>query len=205
MHQYRGKLLVHCGSMFSGKTSALYRDVKRFTIAGYKVLVAKPAFDERYGKDQVVTHDQLGLECILFGTVDELKRKIEQENPDVLAIDEVQFIEGRTEDVLDLFEQLLQRNATIIAAGLDLDYLAQPFELTRELMALCDYLYKHHAVCAHCGNDGWISHRRIQNEDRLLLGSTNIYEPLCRSCYNKARKEQESYVKKYQVRLEETE
>ena len=65
MHQYKGKLIIHTGSMFSGKTSSLEKDVKRFRIAGYRTLAFKPSVDTRYASSEIVTHDDTTLEAVL--------------------------------------------------------------------------------------------------------------------------------------------
>lgn len=82
-------------------------------------------------------------------------------------------------------------SVTVVVAGLDMDYLAHSFEIVKELMPKADYLYKHHAVCKRCGTDAWVSHRKVNVNDRLLLGAEGEYEPLCRSCYKKAIEEDE--------------
>ena len=190
MHQYKGRLILHCGSMFSGKTSALFREVNRFSIAGYKVLATKPSFDKRYSKKDILTHDKLGLTAETFSSMDELLSLVEKNKPDVLAVDEIQFLNDQRDDFIDLINEFLKRGLTIVLAGLDMDYLGTPFDVTERVFAISDYVTKHHAVCSKCGSDAWVSHRTVDNADRLVLGSSDIYEPLCRTCFNKEKEKQ---------------
>lgn len=183
MHQYKGRLILHCGSMFSGKTSALFREVNRFSIAGYKVLATKPSFDARYSKKDIITHDKLGIKAETFTNIEELKRLVETNKPDVLAIDEIQFLSDYKNEFIELLNDFLSRGLTIVLAGLDMDYLGTPFEVTERVFAISDYVTKHHAVCSKCGSDAWVSHRTIENDDRMVLGSNDIYKPLCRTCF----------------------
>lgn len=183
MHQYKGKLIVHTGSMFSGKTSSLERDIKRFTIAGYDVVAFKPAIDDRYSESQIVTHDNIKLEAVTVTEVDDIKRYCEDKMPDVIAIDEVQFLKGALGDIIDYVNSCLDMGKTIIVAGLDMDYTGKPFEVIKELMPISNYLYKHHAVCVRCGADAWISHRKVEQAGRIVVGASEEYEPLCRECY----------------------
>jgi thymidine kinase len=45
---------------------------------------------------------------------------------------------------------------------------------------------KVHAICVKCGNLANHSHRLSKSKKLVVLGEKDIYEPLCRDCYNKA-------------------
>lgn len=183
MHQYKGKLIVHTGSMFSGKTSSLERDMKRFKIAGYKTVVFKPSVDVRYKRNEIVTHDLTSMDCLLVNNIDELMEYCIELQPDVIGIDEVQFLEGAVDRIISTIYKLLNKDITVVVAGLDMDFTGTPFEIVKELMPVADYLYKHHAVCIKCGSDAWISHRKTKDQARIKIGASDEYEPLCRKCF----------------------
>ena len=187
MHQYRGRLILHTGSMFSGKTSSLEREVKRFRIAGYNTLVLKPTLDTRFIHSAITSHDNTSLEAVVVEDIDDVVEATTREKADVLAIDEVQFLGDDAGSILSAFDTLLDEGKTIVCAGLDMDYEAHPFEIVKEIMAVADYVEKHHAVCAHCGSDAWVSHRTTKESDRVVIGATEKYEPLCRACYKRLK------------------
>jgi thymidine kinase len=54
------------------------------------------------------------------------------------------------------------------------------------LLAVAEYVTKVHAICMRCGNLAQYSFRKSAEEQVVLLGEKNIYEPLCRNCYNEA-------------------
>lgn len=188
MHQYKGKLIVHTGSMFSGKTSSLKNEIKRFIIAGYKAVAFKPSIDTRYKKNEIVTHDMTSIECILVDDIDQLMDYCNKLNPHVIAIDEIQFLGGSVQKIIASINELLAKDITVVVAGLDIDYTGTPFEVVKELMPIADYLYKHHAVCVRCGSDAWVSHRKSQDKDRIKIGAEDEYEPLCRKCFLEVKK-----------------
>ena len=190
MHQYKGKLIVHTGSMFSGKTSSLEKDIKRFKIAGYKTIAFKPSIDNRYRKNEIVTHDLTSMDCLLVKDIDELLDYVDELKPEVIGIDEVQFLQGSIENIIWGINKLLKDDITVVVAGLDMDFTGTPFEIVKELMPLADYLYKHHAVCVKCGNDAWVSHRKTKAQERIVIGAAEEYEPLCRKCLMEEMEEQ---------------
>jgi thymidine kinase len=71
----------------------------------------------------------------------------------------------------------------VIVAGLDMDYLGQPFGPMPQLMACAEYVSKVHAVCVDCGNLAHFSHRTVAQKEQVLVGAVEKYKPLCRSCY----------------------
>ena len=202
MHQYKGKLIIHTGSMFSGKTSSLEKDMKRFAIAGYNTLAFKPTVDTRYDSNEIKTHDNTILKAILVDTVDDIFKYVEEEKPSVVGIDEVQFLGGRIEDIVLNIKGFLKEGITVILAGLDMDFEGEPFEIVKELMPISDYLYKHHAVCVSCGTDAWVSHRKIRTKERVVIGATREYEPLCRRCFLKEKEIEDDIVNKNQVEFD---
>ena len=189
MHQYRGRMILHTGSMFSGKTSSLEKDLKRFSIANYKVVAFKPLIDKRYSREEIVTHDKISLKAIEIESSAEILDYAEKNSPEVIGIDEVQFLKDEPNEIEANLEKILEMGITIVMAGLDMDYMAKPFEIVKEVMPKVDYLNKHHAVCKRCGSDAWVSHRKIKSDKRVELGAVEEYAPLCRSCYRVAIEE----------------
>ncbi|MCI5996714.1 MAG: thymidine kinase [Parvimonas sp.] len=198
MHQYKGKMILHTGSMFSGKTSSLWKDLNRFEIAKYKTVVFKPKLDNRYADKEIVTHDNNKMKAIAVETIYEIVEYMKTSKATVIGIDEVQFIKGEIKDIVKILDTFLENGFTIVVAGLDMDFKSEPFEIVKEIMPRVDYLYKHHAVCANCGADAWVSYRKTQEGERIKLGAAESYEPLCRRCFY----EKESEKKKMENQLE---
>ena len=57
-------------------------------------------------------------------------------------------------------------------------------------MAVAEEVRKVHAICVRCGNLANHSHRLSRNRDLVVLGEKDVYEPLCRRCYNAAMAEE---------------
>jgi thymidine kinase len=167
--------------MFSGKTEELIRRMKRAQFAKQRVEIFKPAIDVRYSEQDVVSHDH----NVIQSTPVENSQSILllASDIDVVGIDEAQFFDM---GIVDVCNQLAQRGIRVICAGLDMDYKGVPFGPMPALMAIAEDVYKTHAICVHCGDLAYVSHRLVTSDKRVLLGETESYEPLCRSCYEKA-------------------
>lgn len=176
----RGWIEVICGSMFSGKTEELIRRMKRAQIANLKTEIFKPAIDNRYDEINVVSHD---AKAIPSQPVQHSQNILLLADAiDVIGIDEAQFFD---EGLVHVCEQLALNGIRVIVAGLDMDYLGNPFGPVPKLLAIADYITKLHAICVHCGNIASISYRKIKQSGQVVLGELDIYEPRCRVCYAK--------------------
>ena len=177
----KGWIEVVCGSMFSGKTEELIRRLKRAKIAKQKVEIFKPKIDTRYSEVEVVSHDE---NAILSTPVDSPRNILLLANDtEVVGIDEAQFFDDGLVEVCNI---LANRGIRVIVAGLDMDFRGEPFGPIPKLMATAEYVTKVHAICVKCGDLAHHSHRLSQSDKLVVLGETDIYEPLCRDCFNKA-------------------
>ena len=181
-HKKSGCIEVVCGSMFSGKTEELIRRLKRAQFANQVIAIFKPAVDNRYSDVEVVSHDFHKITSYPIADPAEMLKI----GPDVevVGIDEAQFFDS---SLVDVCQQLANRGVRVIVAGLDTDYLGKPFGPMPQLMAVAEDVQKVHAICVKCGNLANHSHRLSKSRDLVVLGEKDIYEPLCRDCYNKAR------------------
>jgi thymidine kinase len=73
-----------------------------------------------------------------------------------------------------------------------MDFAGRPFGPMPDLMAIAEYVTKVHAICMHCGGLATFSHRTHVSQELVLLGETDSYVPLCRSCFDTARAAQET-------------
>lgn len=176
-----GCVEVICGSMFSGKTEELLRRLRRAQFANQKIKVFKPALDTRYSDIDVVSHDSHSIS----GTPISDPHLMLNVEPDVqvVGVDEAQFFGPELTEVV---QTLANRGVRVIIAGLDTDFLGKPFGPMPSLMAIAEDVQKVHAICVKCGNLANHSHRLSTSTNLVELGEKDIYEPLCRECYNKA-------------------
>jgi thymidine kinase len=71
----------------------------------------------------------------------------------------------------------------VIVAGLDLDYRGVPFEPVPQLLSRAEYITKTLAICVVCGAPAARTQRKYGPGDRILVGSSDLYEARCRSCF----------------------
>ncbi len=177
----RGSIEVITGSMFSGKTEELIRRLRRAQFAGLKVEIFKPSLDRRYSETRVVSHDD---KSIVSTPVDNASAILLLAGiVDVVGIDEAQFFDN---SIVEVCNKLADDGIRIVAAGLDMDFMGKPFGPMPALLSIAEYVTKVHAICMRCGNLAQYSFRKSEEEQVVLLGEKNIYEPLCRNCYNQA-------------------
>ena len=167
--------------MFSGKTEELIRRLRRARFANQKIQIYKPAIDSRYSDVEVVSHDFHKIDskpvceaAEMLGTAPDVQ---------VVGVDEGQFFGP---ELVDVCQSLADRGVRVIVAGLDTDYMGKPFGPIPMLMAVAEDVQKVHAICVKCGNLANHSHRLTKSRDLVVLGEKDVYEPLCRDCFNKA-------------------
>jgi len=177
----RGTIEIITGSMFSGKTEELLRRLRRAQFAGLKVVIFKPALDKRYSETFIVSHDERSIISTPVDNASSILLLAADVN--VVAVDEAQFFDV---SIIDVCNRLADSGIRVIVAGLDMDFMGKPFGPMPGLMAIADQITKVHAICVRCGNLAQFSFRKTDEDKVVLLGEKNLYEPLCRVCYNKA-------------------
>ena len=177
----QGWIEVVTGSMFSGKTEELIRRLKRARFARQKVEIFKPKIEIRYSVEEVVSHDDNAIHSTPVDSATNILLLASE--VEVVGIDEAQFFD---DGLVDVCNQLAYSGVRVIVAGLDMDYRGNPFGPIPKLLSIAEYITKVHAICVRCGTLAHYTHRLSEDDKLIVLGETNIYEPLCRVCYSKA-------------------
>ena len=190
-----GWIEVICGSMFSGKTEELIRRLKRAQFAKQKVEIFKPSIDQRYHDEMVVSHDANEIRSTPVPAAANIA--ILAQGCDVIGIDEAQFFD---DEIVTVCNDLANQGIRVIVAGLDMDFKGNPFGPMPALMATAEYVTKVHAVCTRTGNLANYSFRKTNNDNLVMLGETEEYEPLSRAAYFQAmKKTQDKYCQTRQI------
>ncbi|MDY0093068.1 MAG: thymidine kinase [Candidatus Vecturithrix sp.] len=173
-----GKVEVIAGSMFSGKTEELIRRLTRAEIAKQKVVVFKPAIDNRYSDHHIVSHDISKMPCVTITTADEILSNIGEAT--VIGIDEAQFFDR---SLITVVNQLAGMGKRVILAGCEMYSSGEPFGQMGALMCIAEEVTKLRAVCMVCGEEAYISYRKERPQNgNILIGNSDIYEARCRKC-----------------------
>lgn len=180
-----GYIEVVIGPMYSGKSEELIRRLKRAKIAKQNVVVFKPGIDDRYSKDDVVSHSGYAINAVAIQKSSQIYDYI-QNDTQVVGIDEVQFFD---DEIVDIAIDLANKGIRVIAAGLDMDFKGEPFGPTPRLLAVAEFVDKIQAICSVCGQPATRSQRLIDGKPAkydapiIQVGAVESYEARCRKCH----------------------
>lgn len=182
-HTYKnGFIEVVCGPMFAGKTEELIRRIKRLEYAKQNVLVFKPTIDDRYAKEEIVSHNLSKKPSIIIDKSVEIMTFI-HDDVDAVVIDEVQFFDH---DIIAIAEKLADQGIRVIVGGLDRDFRGEPFGPMPELLARAEFVTKLTAICVKSGLPATRTQRIINgkpanySDPTILVGADESYEPRSR-------------------------
>ena len=175
----RGTLETIVGAMFAGKTSELLKRILWAKHQNKKIIVIKPALDNRYSETKIITHNNLSHECFAMQNWKQVNEtfnfKTDQYN--VVFLDEIQFME--TSDTIQNIEFILENGIDVVCAGLDQDSRGKPWETSSMVLGLSDKILKIYGFCNVCGMEATKTYRKKEGGERTQVGSANIYEPRC--------------------------
>ncbi|AAK80830.1 thymidine kinase [Clostridium acetobutylicum] len=180
-----GWVEVIVGPMYSGKSEELIRRIRRAKIAKQKIQVFKPEIDNRYSKEDVVSHMGEKEQAVAIKNSREILKYFE-EDTEVIAIDEVQFFD---DEIVEIVNKIAESGRRVICAGLDMDFRGKPFGPIPELMAIAEFVDKIQAICVVCGNPATRTQRLINGKPAfyddpvVLIGAMESYEARCRKCH----------------------
>jgi len=188
-------LIVISGPMFSYKTTELERLAGTEKIADRKVMAFKPRIDDRYSNEPaIISHDGKKMEATLVDLTEEIWAAVNKNNPEVIVIDEVQFLDDKIVEFCYHFRKIKD----IYLAVLNMDYRGEPFRFkdsqrnVGELMAMgqnislkavCTFKFKDGRKCG--SKDAVYTQRLINGEPApynsplILVGSKEAYEARC--------------------------
>lgn len=151
----------------------------------------KPAIDNRYSEEAVVSHNGTSMTSHVISSSAEIWDHI-SESTDVIAVDEVQFF---GESIIGDLSLLADKGYRVIAAGLDMDFRGEPFGVVPNLMAVAESVTKLQAVCSVCGSPASRTQRLIDGKPAsyddpvILVGASESYEARCRHHHEVPKKQ----------------
>jgi len=173
-----GWIEVISGCMFSGKTEELIRRLNRALIAQQKVEIFKPALDQRYHQEKIVSHNERTIRSTPVKHANDILHL--SGACEVVGIDEAQFFD---KNIVNVCNTLANNGKRVIVAGLDMDFEGNPFGPMPYLLAVAEYVTKVHAICAQTGTLASFSYRLADNENQILLGEKDQYEARSRKAF----------------------
>jgi thymidine kinase len=174
------------GCMFSGKTDEMLRLIRRAEIAGRRVLLVRPAIDDRTEAGSVESRSGVAYRAQTVRDSSEIPPIVTAARASVVAIDEAQFFDDGLPEIAEL---LAAEGRSVLISGLDQDFLGRPFNSMPILLALADQVTKLSAICTVCGADATRTQRMVggrpaaADDPLIVVGGMNDdrYEARCRA------------------------
>ena len=188
------RLYFSYGTMGSSKSAQALMVKFNYEHKGMKVMLVKPALDNRDDVDVPKVRSRIGLvaECLTItpqeSFVDMFQSYKKQNGCDCIIVDEAQFC--TTEQVNQLKE--LTKYVPVLCYGLLTDFKSKLFEGSKRLVELADSLREIKSVC-RCGRKSTVNARFVDGKcvddgPIVLIGGDESYENMCYWCWQEELK-----------------
>jgi len=184
----KGKIELIIGPMYANKSTELIKIYNRYNIIQKNIIVINHSINNRYGSNNITTHDKLILDkCINIDKLSIIKKDYEDlyKKSEIIIIEELQFFPDAFEFITNAADI---DNKVIIGAGLSGDFNRKPFKNIMNLIPHAEKITKLSALCKYCC-DGTTAHfsKLIQNDvkngEQIIVGGVEKYEAVCRKHY----------------------
>jgi thymidine kinase len=180
------KLYFRYGSVGSAKTLNLLAVAHNYRQQGKKVLLVKPDFDTRFGRERIKSRAGLEMQADILIKNEESLRGIDYTGISCILVDEAQFLSASV--IEELRAITLTWDLPILCYGLRTDFKTRLFEGSARLMELADSIEEVKATCHYCNRKSIVNLKHVNgaatNEGPTVeLGTEEKYFPACYKCY----------------------
>lgn len=177
-------LSVYTGGMWSGKTSRMLLEIEKHRHGGREIHAFKPAIDNRYALDSIVTHMgwSIPATCVTSGADIEEHMLTHAGAFDncVIVVDELFMLPGAADTLIWFYK----RGVDVVVASLDLSFSCEPFEEVMRLLPWATHVVKCTSACSVCGADASYTYRKVTDPvsqaSNIAVGGKESYAPRCR-------------------------
>jgi thymidine kinase len=181
--------------MNAGKSTSLLQSSYNYNERGMDTLLLIPAIDTRYGEKKIASRIGLQAEAIAFDSDKDLYQLIKttldrNTNLKCVLVDEAQFL--TKEQIRQLSYITDDFNLPVLAYGLRTDFMGEPFEGSKYLLALADQLTELKTIC-HCGRKATMNLRTdgdgnaLREGEQIVIGGNECYIAVCRKHFREGR------------------
>ena len=191
------KLYFKFGAMGCSKTAQALITKFNYEERGMKVMLMKPAVDNRDGES--ITRSRIGLSAptLAVSQTEDLYAlyKKNYSSCNVIIVDECQFL--TPEQVDQLGQIVIDFNIPVLCFGLATDFTTHMFPGSKRLFEIAESISEIKSVCK-CGANATVNARMddhgniVFKGEQVCLGGNDRYVAMCRKCWLKKKAEQEA-------------
>ena len=189
------KLHFYFSAMNAGKSTTLLQSNYNYQERGMRTILYTPEIDTRFGKGKIASRIGLESDAISFNNSFDLyaaTEKVMQQQDKVkcVLIDEAQFL--TKEQVWQLTKIVDQLHIPVLAYGLRSDFLGEPFEGSKYLLAWAEDLVEIKTIC-FCGRKATMNLRIDEQGDpvrvgaQIEIGDNDRYMAVCRRHFKEGK------------------
>ena len=182
------KLYFKFGAMGCSKTAQALITKFNYEERNMKVLLLKPAIDNRDGANTVKSRIGLQKEAVAVRENENVYKTYEEKYSDcnVIIVDECQFLSP--EQVDQLADIVIKKDIPVLCFGLSTDFTTHLFPGSKRLFEIAVSFSEIKSVCT-CGAKATVNARLdekgkiVTDGSQVVLGGNDKYVAMCRKCW----------------------